>query len=132
VMRPMAQTNPTSPYLVIESLVGRSNQVPRFITRDGKEDFFHPINLDTILAPGVMRFQMQVVSKTRFLFKVMLAPSLDAAQRSQSIAAVHQQLREMIDQKLMHNVTFEVVPADDLPLDPRTRKFQLVVDAPES
>jgi hypothetical protein len=28
----------------------------------------------------------------------------------------------------MDNVRFDVVPTDDLPVNPRTRKFQLIVD----
>jgi hypothetical protein len=28
----------------------------------------------------------------------------------------------------MENVAFEVVPTDDLPVNPRTRKFQLILD----
>jgi hypothetical protein len=30
----------------------------------------------------------------------------------------------------MSNDLFAVVPVDDLPLDPRTRKLRLIVDAP--
>jgi len=28
----------------------------------------------------------------------------------------------------MDNVRFDVVPTDDLPVNPRTRKFQLILD----
>ena len=43
-------------------------------------------------------------------------------------AAVGERLREILARKRMDNVRFDVVPTDDLPVNPRTRKFQLIVD----
>ncbi len=40
-----------------------------------------------------------------------------------------QRLREILNAKHMDNVVFDVVQADDLPVSPVTRKFQLIVDA---
>ena len=37
-------------------------------------------------------------------------------------------LREILALKRMDNVHFEVVPAEDLPVNPRTRKFQIILD----
>lgn len=37
-------------------------------------------------------------------------------------------LRDILDRKLMDNVRFEVVGVDGLPVDPRTRKFRLIID----
>jgi len=60
---------------------------------------------------------------------VVLDPGLNVGQRSESIAATHTRLREFLNQKLMDNVNFEVVPVDDLPVNSRTGKFQSIVDA---
>ena len=54
--------------------------------------------------------------------------SLDAAQRAAATAAVGVRLREILARKRMDNVRFDVVPTDDLPVNPRTRKFQLILD----
>lgn len=132
ILRPIEQTNPTSPYLVINSLIGRTEKVPTFTNRDGVEDFISPHTINEIFVAGISRFQMQLVSKTKFLFKVILDSSLSDAQRAEVIAATKLRLRELLEQKLMSNVEFEVVPTDDLPVNPRTRKFQLIVDAPAS
>jgi phenylacetate-coenzyme A ligase PaaK-like adenylate-forming protein len=130
ILRPVEQANPTSPYLVIKSLIGRTEKVPTFMNRDGVEDFISPHTINEIFVAGITRFQMQLVSKTKFVFKVVLDPLLSAAQRAETLRATERRLRELLDQKLMQNVTFEVVPTDDLPVNPRTRKFQLIVDAP--
>ncbi|WP_039890823.1 phenylacetate--CoA ligase family protein [Mycobacterium xenopi] len=130
IIRPLAQTHPSSPYLVINSVIGRAEKVPMFTNRDGVDDFISPYTVNGIFVPGITRFQMQVVSKTKFIFKVVLDSSLAATQRAEALAAAEDRLREMLDRKLMDNVAFDVVATDDLPVNPRTRKFQLIVDAP--
>ncbi len=130
ILRPLAQTNPASPYLVINSVIGRAEKVPVFTNRDGVDDFISPYTINGIFVPGITRFQMQVASKTKFIFKVVLDSSLDATQRAVALAGAGDRLREMLDRKLMDNVAFEVVATDDLPVNRRTRKFQLIVDAP--
>ena len=71
---------------------------------------------------------MQLTSNTSFRFLICLDPLLDTAHRQQCVAEVAARLRDILARKLMDNVMFEVVVADDLPVNPRTRKFQLIVD----
>ena len=59
---------------------------------------------------------------------VCLDSALDAGQRATAVAATRERLREILAQKRLDNVRFDVVPTDDLPVNPRTRKFQLIVD----
>jgi phenylacetate-coenzyme A ligase PaaK-like adenylate-forming protein len=129
ILRPIAQANPKSPHMVINSLVGRTEKVPMFTNRDGVEDFISPHTINEIFVAGVVRFQMRLIDKTRFQFAVILDSALNAKQRLEAVAATARRLREVLDQKQMSNVTFEVTPVDDLPLDVRTRKFRLIVDA---
>jgi phenylacetate-CoA ligase len=131
ILHPIAQTNPTSPYMVADTLVGRTEKMPMFLNREGAEDFIHPLSVVELLFAGVTRFQMQLVDRTSFCFVVCLDAALTDAKRNESIAGVKHRLREFLDQKLMNNVTFEVVAVDDIPVDPRTRKFKLIVDAPK-
>jgi hypothetical protein len=72
---------------------------------------------------------MRLVSKTSFQFAVILDSALSAQQQADAVAATERRLRELLNQKQMDNVTFEVAPVGDLPLDLRTRKFRLIVDA---
>jgi phenylacetate-coenzyme A ligase PaaK-like adenylate-forming protein len=130
ILRPIAQPNPTSPYIVVDSLVGRTEKMPMFLNRDGAEDFIHPISIVELIFAGVTRFQMQLVDRSSFRFLVCLDTALTAAQRNESIIGVQHRLREFLDQKLMNNVQFEVVTVDNIPLDQRTRKFKLIIDAP--
>jgi hypothetical protein len=54
---------------------------------------------------------------------------LTAERRSRAAAGVHERLREILTQKKMQNVECEVGVVENIPVNPRTRKFQLIVDA---
>jgi phenylacetate-CoA ligase len=127
ILRPV-ESGAYSPYLVIESLVGRNELQPVFRNRDGAEDFISPHTINEVFVAGVSRFQLQLAGADEFRFMVCLDAALDAAARNAAVEGVAQRLREILARKRMDNVRFEVVPTDDLPVNPRTRKFQLIVD----
>jgi hypothetical protein len=129
VLRPVPQPDPDSPYLAIESLVGRSEFAPQFVNCDGVEDFISPHTINELFVAGVARFQMQLIDRTRFRFLVCLERSLDSPGRTTAIAGVRDRLKEILAQKRMDNVSFEVLPVEDLSIDPRTRKFRLIFPA---
>jgi phenylacetate-CoA ligase len=127
VLRPV-DSGPHAPYLVIESLVGRNELQPVFKTRDGAEDFISPHTINEVFVAGVTRFQMHLLGDEAFRFMVCLDAALGAEQRAAAIKGVSDRLREILARKRMENVRFEVLAVDDLPVNPRTRKFQLIVD----
>ena len=127
ILRPI-ESGKHAPYLVIESLVGRNELQPVFRNRDGAEDFISPHTINEVFVAGVTRFQLQLIGPTEFRFLVCLDAALDSAARAAAVDAVARRLREILARKRMENVRFTVVPTDDLPVNPRTRKFQLIVD----
>jgi hypothetical protein len=52
---------------------------------------------------------------------------LNDAARSAAAAGVTARLRQILQQKGLGNVTFEVPIVAEIPLNERTRKFQLIV-----
>jgi phenylacetate-coenzyme A ligase PaaK-like adenylate-forming protein len=129
ILRPVAKPGTALPYIEIDSLVGRTELVPTFVNRDGVTDFISPHTINELFVAGVTRFQLQLMGNDRFRFMVCLDAALSTEQRGVALAGMQQRLREVLDQKLMDNVTFEVIVVADLPPNPRTRKFQLIVDA---
>jgi phenylacetate-coenzyme A ligase PaaK-like adenylate-forming protein len=127
ILRPI-DSGEHAPYLVIESLVGRNELQPVFRNRDGAEDFISPHTINEVFVAGVTRFQLQLTGAAEFRFMVCLDATLDAAGRNVAVEGVAQRLKEILARKRMDNVRFAVVPTDDLPVNPRTRKFQLIVD----
>jgi phenylacetate-coenzyme A ligase PaaK-like adenylate-forming protein len=127
ILRPV-DSGAHAPYLVIESLVGRNELQPVFKTRDGGEDFISPHTINEIFVAGVTRFQMHLLGPEAFRFMVCIDPALSADERAAAIKGVSERLRDILARKRMDNVRFEVLAVDDLPVNPRTRKFQLILD----
>ena len=76
VLRPVP-SGEHSPYLVIESLVGRNELQPVFKNRDGVEDFVSPHTINEIFVAGVTRFQLELTGETSFRFMICLDAALD-------------------------------------------------------
>ncbi|MES2625210.1 MAG: hypothetical protein V4628_08020 [Pseudomonadota bacterium] len=126
-LQPVPQHN-HQPYLVIESLVGRNELQPVFINRDGVEDFISPHTINEVFVKGLARFQLHLLSSTSFRFMVCFDPQLSPAEHEQCRTSVTQRLQEILARKHMENVQYTVEVTDDLPVNPVTRKFQLIVD----
>jgi phenylacetate-coenzyme A ligase PaaK-like adenylate-forming protein len=128
ILKPLADMGAYSPYLAVHSLVGRNEIQPVFRNRNGEEDFVSPHTINEIFVPGLNRFQMHVTGSESFRFLICPDPTLDDEARSACRAGVEKRLGEILERKLMSNVRFEVAVVDDLPVNPKTRKFQLIVD----
>jgi phenylacetate-CoA ligase len=76
----------------------------------------------------VLRFQLHWLPGNAFRFMVCLDPSLSPKERAAAVEAVRARLGEILARKRMDNVRFEIVATEDLPVNPRTRKFQLILD----
>jgi phenylacetate-coenzyme A ligase PaaK-like adenylate-forming protein len=131
VLRPVTKHH-HAPYLVVESIVGRNELQPVFRNRDGERDFISPHTINEIFVAGVRRFQLHLTGEASFRFLVCLDPSMDPTARTAALSGVNDRLRQILAQKRMDAVRFEVVEVDDLPVDPVTRKFRLIVNATSS
>jgi phenylacetate-coenzyme A ligase PaaK-like adenylate-forming protein len=128
ILRPVSA--PGAQRIVIQNLVGRTEQMPRFVNRAGGTDFISPHTINEIFVEGVTRFQMQITGPTSFRFPICVELQFNAAQRAAAAAGVTARLSEILEQKGLSNVSFEVPIVADIPLNERTRKFQLIVAAP--
>lgn len=128
VIRPAYEDKSTEPYLTLRSLVGRSELVPTFVNRSGEEDYISSITIAELFVAGIARFQMHLLGKSAFLLKVLLDRNMSRAESNEAIEAMRRRLGQILRQKSLDNVEFDVQPVDDLPIDPVTRKFKLVVD----
>jgi phenylacetate-CoA ligase len=125
ILRPIS--TPGARRIVIHNLVGRTEQMPVFANGKGGTDFISPHTINEIFVEGVTRFQMQITGQSSFRFPICVEAQLDAAGREAAVAGVKSRLTEILEQKGLSNVTFEVAIVADIPLNERTRKFQLIV-----
>jgi phenylacetate-CoA ligase len=125
ILRPIGPTGTRR--IVIKNLVGRTEQMPVFVNGAGAKDFISPHIINEIFVKGVTRFQMQITGPSSFRFPICVDAALDEAERATAAAGVRARLAEILAQKGLNNVAFEVQIVADIPLNERTRKFQLIV-----
>jgi phenylacetate-CoA ligase len=125
ILRPISA--PGAAHILIENLVGRTEQMPVFVNGRGTKDFISPHIINEIFVKGVTRFQMQITGPSSFQFPICVEAGLDEAQQATAVAGVGTRLAEILAQKGLSNVAFEVPIVADIPLNERTRKFQLIV-----
>lgn len=126
-LRPIPDRDREFPFTKVGEIVGRMEQAPVFMNRHGSEDFISPHIINEFHARGLRRFQLQVLSRTSFRFRAALEPYEGDAERRDVLENIGMKLREILKQKEMDNVTFEIEEVDDLRVDPKTGKFRLIV-----
>jgi phenylacetate-CoA ligase len=115
-------------HILIENLVGRAEQMPVFVNSAGVRDFISPHIINEIFVDRVTRFQMQITGPQSFRFPICVEAALDDAGRAAAVAGVKARLQGILEQKGLGNVIFEVPIVTSIPLNERTRKFQLIVN----
>ena len=125
ILRPVSA--PEARRIVIQNLVGRTEQMPVFVNGEGAKDFISPHIINEIFVKGVTRFQMQITGPSSFRFLICVDTGLSGTERATAAADVRARLADILAQKGLSNVEFEVQIVADIPLNERTRKFQLIV-----
>ena len=130
VLTPQEDTVGTYPFLKVAEISGRNEEIPVFVNRHGVEDFISPAMIVEFLVPNVRRFQLQLRDKTSCTFRVSLKKDLTDSDTRQALEQTRVRFAEILAQKEMDNVGFQVEHTDDLWADPKTGKFRLIVPAP--
>jgi phenylacetate-CoA ligase len=121
-------SEPGAREMVIQNLVGRTEQMATFLNSAGEKDFISPHTINEIFVQGVTRFQMQITGPQSFRFPICLEADLDPHAQHIAAAGIKARLQEILQQKGLGNVTFDVPIVAAIALNERTRKFQLIVD----
>jgi phenylacetate-coenzyme A ligase PaaK-like adenylate-forming protein len=124
VLRPAGRF--AGPYRIVETLVGRREHAPVFRNAKGERDSIHPIVLAEFYVKGVKAFQFRLTGEESFRFLWQVEEGVSAGEVEEAIAA---RLRALLREKGMENVRFEIERVPNLPPDPETGKFRLILPA---
>lgn len=130
VLQPMEDEDRLYPFTKVKEVVGRSEYIPYFTNRSGKDDFISPHIINEFFVRNLQRFQMRVIDKRSFVFKVIIDRSIGEAARVKTLGEIETRLKAILSEKGLDNVEFKIEEADDLPVDKKTGKFKLIL-APE-
>jgi putative adenylate-forming enzyme len=112
-----------SPFPTIRNLAGRQEEFLWFDTAEGKPDCLHPIVLVELFVAGLRKYQVIQTQKNEMLMKVMVDGDKEAV-----LAAIHQRMHEIFcGKKLDKTVKLNLEIVEDIPNDPMTGKFKLII-----
>lgn len=115
------------PYRRIREVVGRQENALTFTNAEGGTDFIHPIVIAELVVPGLNAWQIVLEGPESFRFRARFEEELDGDGIAATRAAIRRRMDQLLAEKNMGNVTFEIEEVDSLAIDPRTGKFKLVV-----
>ena len=116
------------PYRAVTEVVGRTEEIVRFVNCHGAIEALSPHTIGTLLIPHVARFQMRITGDASFIFAIVLNDSATAVDRRRAVIAAEAALKKMLAEREMKNVTFTVLPAAEILADSRTGKFRRIVN----
>jgi phenylacetate-coenzyme A ligase PaaK-like adenylate-forming protein len=112
-----------SPLPTISNLAGRQEDFLWYDTAKGKRDFVHPSVLGEVFVIGLKRFQYIQLPKNELLMKIIIDGNKETI-----IAAIRQRMTEILrGKKLDKTVKFRVEVVRNIPNDPLTGKYKLVI-----
>jgi len=107
----------------IKSIAGRQEEFLWFEKGDGTKEYIHPLVIVEFIVPGLEKLQVIQTQKNKFLMKVIIHGN-----REEIVSAIRRRMKEILEGKgLERVVNFEVEVADEIPIDPRTGKFKLII-----
>jgi phenylacetate-CoA ligase len=119
-----------APYRAIAEVAGRVEQQPKFRNRHGVVDGISPHTINEILVPHVRQFQMRLRSLDAFDFAMVFQAGARTDQKREAVEIARARLTAILAEKEMDNVTFELLAVEEIPINSKTRKFQLIMPAP--
>jgi len=112
-----------SPFPLVRGVAGRVEEILWFNRRDGGRDYVHPIALTGLCAPGAEKWQFVQTAPNALLLRLKIPGGAQT---------VVQQARDEIVGILRHKhldecVTVRTEVVDEIPNDPQTGKFRMVI-----
>jgi phenylacetate-CoA ligase len=127
ILEPKKDTQNLLPYTLIENLLAREEYIPYFENQKGELDYLHPIPLIGLHAENLSRYQILVQSKSSFVLKVIYEDQITNLEKEKCNQKLTKQLNAILEHKQMSNVSFKIQEASELPVDPKTGKFKMIV-----
>jgi phenylacetate-CoA ligase len=112
-----------SPFPTMGNLAGRQEEFLWFDTAAGKRDFLHPIVLVEFFVTGLRKLQFIQTERNKLLLKVIIGGNKESV-----LSAISYRMNEILRGKKLDNiVTFDIEIVQDIPNDPKTGKFKLII-----
>jgi phenylacetate-CoA ligase len=111
------------PFPTMRNVAGRQEEFLWFDNADGKRDYLHPIVLVELFVAGLKKFQVIQTQRNEMLMKVVVDGN-----QTEVLAAIRRRMHEIFcGKKLDTTVTLNLEVVQDIPNDPKTGKYKLII-----
>ena len=120
----LADPRAGSPFTRAAGLLGRCEDMLWFEDGFGHRDFLHPLAIEGFCVEGLRDYQFRQTGRDSF---VMIAEKTSQGRESVIQAEIIAQMREILEEKGLGYVRFQVTFVEEILPDPRTGKKQLIM-----
>ncbi|MDN5277856.1 MAG: hypothetical protein PWR01_1821 [Clostridiales bacterium] len=111
------------PFPVFSKLAGRKEEFLWFEGPDGNKEYIHPITLVEFIVAGLKKIQFVQVEKNKLRLNAVIQGDRDA-----TISGIRNRMDEILKKKnLINFVDYEINIVEDIPNDPKTGKYKLII-----
>lgn len=114
------------PFPLIKKIAGRVEDSIHFEKLDGSREYLHPIVFVEFYVAGLEKLQIVQTGKNRLMMKAVIAGDREAA-----VSGIRDRMDEILRMKKLDFVQYDVNIVDDIPNDPKTEKYRLIIRAKE-
>jgi len=127
VLIPVPDDDRIFPFTRVQEVIGRREYTIVLTNKYGSDDFINPHAIYRYFIKDLRRFQIQLIDKQSFIFKALLNKGINEFQKNKVLREIKSKIDSILSAKDMENVSFKIEASEDLPVDPRTGKFRLVL-----
>ena len=127
ILNPVHDDDRILPFTKVQEAIGRREYTIVLTNKYGSDDFINPHAIYQYFIRDLRRFQIQLIDKQSFIFRALLNKSINEIQKNKVLREIKSKMHSVLSAKDMENVSFEIEESEDLPVDPRTGKFRLVL-----
>ncbi|HQP45682.1 MAG TPA: hypothetical protein PKV59_02650, partial [Flexilinea sp.] len=111
------------PFRSVESIAGREEEFLFFTDPAGNRQFIHPIVFVEFFAPGLEKFQIIQTEPNMLVLNVIIKGN-----KEEAIQAIEKRMDTILHQKELYDfVHYKINVVNDIPNDPQTGKFRLII-----
>ncbi len=111
------------PFTRVQSIVGRNEDLIWFEGENGTRDFLHPLAIEGFCIEGLIDYQFKKVSSNQFQ---MIAEVPDKKQRALVESEMQRSMKQILEEKKLEYVRFDMRFTDCIMPDPATGKKRLI------
>lgn len=108
----------------VETILGRNEDVLWFEDESGNRELIHPLSIEGICATGLLDYQIKKISNNQFEIYTQAETEKD---REQIEHIIRHKMKEVLEDKKLEYVNFQIKFVDSIVPDQQTGKKKLVI-----